>query len=94
MNFLVDEEKRRIEEALPIYADALIRSADLRGFFLTVSVEGVDQAKPMQRILDDLCKVELVTIDTHYTHRDSQIVAHATPLGLEIAQLLKEEKIW
>ena len=92
LNYLVEEEKRRIDKALSAYTDALIRSTDPKGLFLTVSVEGVDQSQPMNRILDDLRKVELVTIDIHYTHRYSEIIANATPLGFEIAQLLKEEK--
>jgi hypothetical protein len=92
LNFLVKEEKRRLDKSLSAYANALVLSTEPRGLVFTTSVEGVDQAQPMQRILNDLCKVALVTIDTHYTHRDTEIIAHATPLGFEIAQLLKEEK--
>lgn len=92
LDFLVEEEKRRIDKALPDYANALILSTDPKGLILTISVEGGTQSQPMHRILDDLCKVALVTIDIHYTHRNSEIIAHATPLGFEIAQLLKETK--
>jgi len=92
LNFLVEEEKRRVDNELSAYANALILSTDPKGLVLTIMVEGVDQYPPMHRILDELCKVALVTIDTHYTHRNAQLTAHATPLGAQIAQLLKEEK--
>jgi hypothetical protein len=92
LNFLVEEEKRRLDKALSAYANALVLSTDPRGLIRTISVEGVDQSQPMHRILNDLCKVALVTIDIHYSHRNSEIIAHATPLGFEIAQLLKRAR--
>jgi predicted transcriptional regulator len=90
--FLVEEEKRRLDGELAAYADALVRSIDPNGLALTIVVEGVNESDPVHRILDELCKVGLVTIDTHYTHRNVQLTAHATPLGVQIGQQLKEEK--
>jgi hypothetical protein len=91
LNFLVEEEKRRLDKELPEYANILVLSTDPKGLVLTISVEGVDQAQHKRRILDELCKVALVTTNIHYTERDMEIIAHATPRGVEIAQMLKKE---
>lgn len=86
---LVEKEKQRIDGELPTYADALTRSINPDGLVLTIMVEGVDQNEHLHRILDELCKSGLVTIDTHYTHRNIQLTAHASPLGKQIGESLK-----
>jgi hypothetical protein len=90
----VEEEKHRIDREFTSYADALILSVDPSGITLTINVEGVDvsESQPTRRILDELCKAALVTTDIHFTHRNAQLIAHATPLGVQIAQQLKQEK--
>ncbi len=89
---LVEKEKQRIDDELPAYADALSRCIEPAGLVLTIQVEGVDQNEHLRKVLDDLCKVGLVMIDTHYTHRNIQLTAHATPLGEQIGDLLREWK--
>jgi hypothetical protein len=82
LDLLIEEEKKRIEGNLSKYVDALLRSADQRELTLTVTREGMATHESLQRILVDLCKVGLVTIDAHYTDRNTQLCAHAIPQGL------------
>ena len=93
LNALVEEEKHRIEKEILTYANALILSTDPNGLELTITIEGSDisDSHSMRRILDELCKVGLVSTDVHYTHRNAQLIARATPQGMQIAKLLDEE---
>jgi hypothetical protein len=90
LNILVENEKLRLDREISSYADALVRSTSADGLVLTINVEGVDEHDEVRRILGDLCNAGLVTIDTHFTHRNAQLTAHATQVGLQIAQQLKE----
>ncbi len=90
---LVDDERKRIEDNVSKYSDILIGSTSPGGYYLTFIVEGLDnvEAQQTKRLIDDLCKVGLVSTDTHWTHRNAQLVARATPLGSEIAGQLQKK---
>ncbi len=89
---LVDDERKRIENNMGAYADILTAATKRDGYLLTYIVEGLDNPDSMatKRLIDDLCRVGLVSTDTHWTHRNAQLVARATPLGTEIVSGLKK----
>ncbi len=92
MLHLVDDEKKRIEENMGKYADILASSTTHDGYLLTYIVEGLENVESLgtKRLVDDLCRAGLVSTNTHWTHRNAQLVAKATPLGTEIANALKK----
>ncbi len=91
---LVDDERKRIEGRMSEYAEILAQATTPEGYVLTIMVEGVDNqdTQGTKRLIDDLSKVGLVLTDTHWTHRNAQLVAHATPLGSQIVEELKQGK--
>ncbi len=94
LQILVEDERRRVEKMHQFYAKALKRAAQRDGLALTVTVHGIDvsEAAAARRVIEDLQRLGLVTVNKLYTD-NIQLRVYATPEGAEIVRELSEESM-